>query len=61
MDTQAIRSDPAKDTGSDLEEFSNYVRRILSVPHSEVQRRLEAEKRSKASASLVPVSDKTNR
>lgn len=58
----AIASNPsAKNESGDLAQFTNFVRRILSVPHSEIQRRLEEEKRSKISASPAPVSGKTNR
>ena len=52
---------PAKDVQGDFDQFTEFARRILSVPHSEIQRRLEAERRFKASASPVPVSGKTNR
>ena len=52
---------PAKDEAGDFAQFTDFVRRILSVPHSEIKRRLEAEKQSKSSASPVPVSGTTNR
>ncbi len=52
---------PAKDDAGDFDRFKDFARRILSVPHSEIQKRLEAEKRSKASASHAPLSYKTAR
>ena len=59
MDSRAERSDPAKETESDFAQFTDFVRRIVSVPHSEIQRRLEEEKRSKTYASPGPASGKT--
>ncbi len=50
---------PAKDEAGDFDKFTNFVRQIVSVPHSEIQRRLEEEKRSKTSASPDPASGKT--
>lgn len=44
----------------DFDRFTNFVRRIVAVPHSEIKAALDAEKAekrtSKASASRVPVS-----
>jgi hypothetical protein len=58
----AITSDsPGKDAQGDFARFTDFARRILSVPRSEIQRRLEEEKRSKSSASPVPVSGTTSR
>jgi hypothetical protein len=47
---------PAKDAQGDFAEFTGFMRRLVSVPHSEVQKRLKAERTS--SASRVPVSGK---
>jgi len=52
---------PGKDVQGDFAQFTDFVRRIVSVPHAEIQRRLEAEKRSKTSASPDSASDKTDR
>lgn len=55
----AIASDsPAKDVQGDAQ-FTDFMRRLVSVPYSEVQRRLAEEKRSKDSSSRVAVSGKT--
>jgi hypothetical protein len=37
----------AKDTTGDFEQFKDFARQILSVPHSEIKATLEAEKRGK--------------
>lgn len=52
---------PAKDDVGDFDRFKDFARRILSVPRTEIQKRMEAEKRSKISAFPVPASGKTNR
>ena len=52
---------PGKDVQGDFAQFTDFVRRVVSVPHSEIQRRLEAEKQAKSSASPVPASGTTNR
>lgn len=53
---------PAKDDAAgDFDHFKAFARQILSIPHSEIQKRMKAEKRTKASASPGPVSDKTAR
>ena len=48
---------PAKDVQGDYAQFTDFMRRLVAVPHSQVKARLEAEKRSKkkhASVSRVP-------
>jgi hypothetical protein len=48
---------PAKDTQGDFAQFTNFMRRLVAVPHSEVKAKLEAEKKakqSKPSSSRVP-------
>ena len=56
----AIASDShVKDVQGDFAQFTDFMRRLVAVPRSEIQRRLEEEKRSKVSASRAPVSGKT--
>jgi hypothetical protein len=38
---------PAKNPTGDLEQFSNFARQILSVPHSEIKAQIDAEKAAK--------------
>ncbi len=51
---------PAKDVQGDFAQFTDFMRRLVSVPRSEIQSRLEAEKEAKrskkSSASPAPVS-----
>jgi hypothetical protein len=50
---------PGKDVQGDFAQFTDFMRRLVSVPHSEVKKRLEEEKRarkSKPSSSRVPAS-----
>ena len=47
---------PAKNLRGDFEQFTNFARQILSVPHSEIKTQLDAEreaKRTPKSASRV--------
>jgi hypothetical protein len=52
-------------TPSEFDHFTNFVRRVVSVPHSEIKAKLEAEKAakrtSKRSASRVPASSSKGR
>ena len=52
-------SSPAKNTEGDFGQFTSFMRRLVSVPHLEIQERLKAEKTS--SASRVPASGKKAR
>lgn len=51
-------SQSAKSVSGNSETFVNFMRRLVSVPHSEIKSKLDAEKKakrtSKASASRVP-------
>jgi hypothetical protein len=38
---------PAKDAQGDFAQFTDFMRRLVAVPHSEVKARLEAEKQAK--------------
>lgn len=38
---------PAKDVQGDFAQFTDFMKRLVSVPHSVVKARLEEEKRSK--------------
>jgi hypothetical protein len=47
---------PAKDAQSDFAQFKGFMRRLMSVPHSEIKAKLEAEKKlKKASVSRASV------
>jgi hypothetical protein len=37
----------AKNVTGDFDKFKNFMRRLVSVPHSEIKAKLDAEKRSK--------------
>jgi len=59
-------SPSAKNVTGDSENFTNFMRRLVSVPHSEIKAKLDAEKQakrtSKASASRGPaVSSSTSK
>ena len=51
-------SNPAKNVSGDFDNFKDFARRVLSVPHSEIKAKLDAEKAakrtSKRSASRAP-------
>jgi hypothetical protein len=49
----------AKNETGDFAQFTSFMRRLVSVPHSEIQERLKAEK--KPSASRVAASGKKAR
>jgi hypothetical protein len=38
---------PAKDVQGDFAQFTDFMRRLVSVPHSTIKARLEAEKKAK--------------
>jgi hypothetical protein len=38
---------PAKNPTGDFGQFTNFVRRLVAVPHSEIKAKLDAEKRAK--------------
>jgi hypothetical protein len=38
---------PAKDAQGDFAQFTNFMKRLVSVPHSTIKARLEEEKRTK--------------
>jgi hypothetical protein len=38
---------PAKNPTGDFDQFTNFVRRLVVVPHSEIKAKLDAEKRAK--------------
>jgi len=38
---------PAKNPMGDFGQFTNFMRRLVAVPHSEIKSRLDAEKRAK--------------
>jgi hypothetical protein len=57
----SVPNQSAKNEAGDFAEFTNFVRRIVAVPHSKVQQRLKAEKRTKSRASRAPASGKKAR
>jgi len=38
---------PAKNPTGDFGKFTNFMRRLVAVPHSEIKAKLDAEKRAK--------------
>lgn len=38
---------PAKNPTGDFGQFTNFMRRLVAVPHSEIKAKLDAEKRAK--------------
>jgi len=38
---------PAKNVEGDFGQFTNFMRRLVSVPHSEIKAKLDAEKQAK--------------
>jgi hypothetical protein len=38
---------PGKDVQGDFAQFTNFMKKLVSVPHSEIKARLEEEKRAK--------------
>ncbi len=38
---------PAKNPTGDFGKFTNFMRRLIAVPHSEIKAKLDAEKRAK--------------
>jgi len=53
MDSHAKDPNPAKDTQGDFAQFTSFMRKLVSVPRSEIQARLEAEKAAKTSRASV--------
>jgi hypothetical protein len=39
---------PAKNPTGDFGKFTNFMRKLIAVPHSEIKAKLDAEKRAKA-------------
>ncbi|HUB18588.1 MAG TPA: hypothetical protein VL990_08130 [Acidobacteriaceae bacterium] len=49
------QKEPATETQGDFGKFSNFVRRLMAVPHSEVKAAMEADKKKRgASVSRAP-------
>jgi hypothetical protein len=38
---------PAKNPTGDFDKFTNFMRRLVAVPHSEIKAKLDAEKKAK--------------
>jgi hypothetical protein len=47
---------PAKDAQGDFAQFTDFMRRLVAVPHSKIKETLEAEKASKRNAKAVSAS-----
>jgi hypothetical protein len=43
----SVPDSPAKDVQGDFAQFTNFMKKLVSVPHSEIKARLEEEKRAK--------------
>ena len=43
---------PAKNVEGDFDVFTNFMKRLLAVPHSEIKAKLDAEKRAKKRTKL---------
>jgi len=48
---------PAKNQEGDFDQFTNFMRKLVAVPHSEIKARLEAEKEAKQTPSVSRASD----
>ena len=46
----------AKNTEGDFDRFTDFMRRLVAVPHSEIKAKLDAEKRAKKRTSKASVS-----
>jgi hypothetical protein len=49
-------TDPAKNVAGNSENFTNFMRRLVAVPHSEIKAKLEAEKTVKRTSTKRRVS-----
>jgi hypothetical protein len=47
---------PAKDVQGDFAQFTDFMRRVVAVPHSKIKARLEAEKEAKRKVKALSVS-----
>ena len=52
---------PAKNPTGDFGEFTNFMRRLVAVPHSEIKARLDAEKRARKRKAGKSSSDRASR
>ena len=43
---------PAKNVSGDFDHFTSFMRKLVSVPHSEIKAKLDAEKKAKKAAKL---------
>ena len=50
----------AKNVTGDFDKFTNFMRRLVSVPHSEIKAKLDAEKRSKQKKRVSRASHEKN-
>jgi len=51
-------SDPNAKPSSDLDRFTNFMRRLVAVPHSEIKAQLDAEREAKRASRASAVSSK---
>jgi hypothetical protein len=49
-------TDLAKDVRGDSDTFTNFMRRLIQVPHSEIKAIIDAEKQTRRKRKLFPVS-----
>ena len=52
---------PLKNVEGDFGQFTNFMKRLLAVPHSEIKAKLDAEKRAKARKSKWTSSSRASR
>ena len=58
----ATRPKPsAKNETGDFDKFTNFMRRLVAVPHSEIKARLDAEKRERKRRAGKSSSDRASR
>jgi hypothetical protein len=50
--------DPNAKTSSDFDRFTNFMRRLVAVPHSEIKAQLDAEREAKRASRASAVSSK---
>jgi hypothetical protein len=47
---------PAKDVQGDFAQFTDFMKRVVAVPHSKIKAKLDAEKQAKRKAKTLSVS-----
>jgi hypothetical protein len=47
---------PAKDVQGDFAQFTDFMKRVVAVPHSKIKAKLDAEKQAKRKAKTLSIS-----